>query len=65
MTVELADQLTPEQVAEIEYMEREHIPPRVTAEQGHLNYARTGRGPQSRVGSARPASPHPAAPVDR
>ena len=37
---DLADQLTDEQVAEIEYMERENIPPRVTAEQGHLNYAR-------------------------
>ena len=37
---DLADQLTPEQVAEIEYMERENIPPRITAEQGHLNYAR-------------------------
>jgi hypothetical protein len=38
---DLADQLTPEQIAELEYCERENIPPGVAdARQGQLNCAR-------------------------
>lgn len=37
---ELADQLTPEQIAELEYCEREQIPPGAASPQGRLNHAR-------------------------
>lgn len=37
---DLADQLTAEQIAELEYCERAQIPPEVDQPQGHLNYAR-------------------------
>lgn len=37
---ELANQLTPEQVAEIEYCEREEIPPGIASEQSRINHAR-------------------------
>lgn len=37
---DLADQLTPQQVAELEYCECEQIPPGLASPQGHLNCAR-------------------------
>jgi hypothetical protein len=37
---DLADQLTPEQICEIEYCEREQIPPGIASPEGHLNHAR-------------------------
>ena len=37
---DLADQLTPEQVAELDYCEREQIPPGAATPLGHLNHAR-------------------------
>lgn len=37
---DLADQLTAEQVGELEYCEREQIPPGLASPQGHLNAAR-------------------------
>ncbi|ORV61492.1 hypothetical protein AWC03_09865 [Mycobacterium europaeum] len=37
---ELADQLTPKQIAELEYCEREQIPPGVYSPQSQLNCAR-------------------------
>jgi len=37
---DLADQLTPEQISELEYCEREEIPPGAASAQGHLNHAR-------------------------
>lgn len=37
---DLADQLTPQQVAELEYCEREQIPPGLATEQHRLNGAR-------------------------
>lgn len=37
---DLADQLTPEQVAEIEYCERHQIPPGIASEQTRINHAR-------------------------
>jgi hypothetical protein len=36
----LADQLTPEQIAEIEYCEREETPPGIANPGNHLNHAR-------------------------
>ncbi|BCP00688.1 hypothetical protein [Mycobacterium intracellulare] len=37
---DLVDQLTPEQVAELEYCEREQVPPGVSSPQSQLNCAR-------------------------
>lgn len=37
---DLADQLTPEQVAELEYCERENVPPGLASPENHLNAAR-------------------------
>lgn len=37
---DLADQLTPQQVADIEYCERQQIPPGLTSPEHRLNYAR-------------------------
>jgi hypothetical protein len=37
---DLADLLTPEQICEIEYCEREQIPPGMASPEGHLNRAR-------------------------
>ncbi len=37
---DLADQLTPEQIAELEYCDREEIPPGVASAEGHLFRAR-------------------------
>ena len=37
---DLSDQLTPEQISELEYLEREGIPPGAASPQGHLNHAR-------------------------
>jgi hypothetical protein len=37
---DLTDQLTPQQIAELEYCEREQIPPGLAGPQGQLNCAR-------------------------
>jgi hypothetical protein len=37
---DLTDQLTPKQIAELEYCEREQIPPGMAAPRHHLNHAR-------------------------
>jgi hypothetical protein len=37
---DLADQLTPEQIAELESMDREGIPPGIASPKSHLNHAR-------------------------
>lgn len=37
---DLADELTPQQIAEVEYCERENVPPGLATPQGHLNHAR-------------------------
>jgi hypothetical protein len=60
---DLADQLTPQQIAEMEYCEREGIPPGLTSPQHQLNCARamgasvmgcTGCGPLESTGGNNP-----------
>lgn len=57
---DLADQLTPGQVAELEYCEREQVPPGLASAGGHLNYARK----LAELNIARAVLADVAAPVD-
>jgi hypothetical protein len=40
----LAEHLTPEQIAELEYLEREQIPAGGAGAEGHLNHTRAQAG---------------------